>query len=162
MEDKNNSNYNKTAKKFKATNEILNSDFKTYNSTLNYLKLLKTFCILFTFAISCYYIYKIIDLVNTDYTFDTGISKLDKSQKSFMNNFVSTLCVGYILNIISSVISCLVFCIICNCIKSNSEHLLYIDDAIFEDNFSNTEDIQDNNLSDDELKRTIEKDIAEK
>ena len=121
-----------TNKKFKPTKAIFDSNYES-NRTVNLMGTFQIICIILTAIICTYYIYNLIQLGDVNFNYKTGVKTFDGEFNDLLDNLTSYIRNSYIINIITSIILCIVFCLICGSIKSNANHLLGIDVSVFED-----------------------------
>ena len=122
---------NDNNKKITPSKEVLHSNFKTRNYTLNTLTNLKIFYIIATILLSVYYLYKLFYIHTTDFDISSNSNSIDYGIKSFLNSYISSTTKIYIINIITTVISCFIFCSIFSCIEDNARYLININNAVF-------------------------------
>lgn len=133
-----------TNKKFKPTKAIFDSNYES-NKTINLMGTFQIICITLTIIICTYYIYNLIQLSDLNFNYKTGLKTFDGEFNDLLDNLTSYIRNSYIINIITSIILCIVFCLICGSIKSNANHLLDIDESVFEDTVIFEQEDIDNN-----------------
>ena len=139
-------------KKFKPSKAIYDSNYET-NETINRMSLFQKCCIILTIIVCIYYMYKLIQLGDINLNSKTGIKDIDNNLNNSINALISYIRNTYISIIASSIILCIVFCSICGAIKTNANHLLDIDDSIFDDSV-----IVEQNVEEESLDATEESD----